>query len=186
MLCIPKRCLPLLREQRTHYTGDIERAYSEELERTFEGMAPYLPESAEWILDIGCGMAGIDVFLAKRYPEATIVLLDKHGVSPVINAGFNALAEDFAHYHDFSAALELLRANGIENPVECVDIAHDPFPTCEFDVVVSLLSWGFHYPLSTYSPACRGVIVADIRKGTDTPPGKVIHEGEKFRRVAWC
>lgn len=65
-----------------------------------------------------------------------------------------------------------------------------PFPDWEVNVVVSLLSWGFHYPINTYAPKCRGVMVVDVRKGTTgesdlTRHGKVtcVHEAEKFRRV---
>lgn len=186
---VPDRCLPLLREQRTHYK-DIRAEYGREIEATFATFRDYLPETAESILDIGSGMAGIDVLLGKHYPKATLHLLDKSGVSPRINAGFNAKAEDFAHYNDFGAALGLLAANGVDNPVVCHDMHRDPFPDHVFDVVVSLLSWGFHYPIATYAPKCWGVMVVDVRKGTDGEAKlgeigdvKVVHEGQKFRRV---
>ena len=135
-------------------------------------------------------MAGIDVLLGGHYPGATLHLLDKSGVSPRINAGFNERADDFAHYNDFDAARELLAANGITNPVVCHDMHCDPFPDQMFDVVVSLLSWGFHYPISTYAPRCRGIMVVDVRKGTDGEAMlaeygdlKVVHEARKYRRV---
>lgn len=187
-MIVPKQCLPLLKEQRTSYT-DPARQYGEELARTFDGLLPHLPPGATRILDIGCGMAGIDVHLAKHYPDAEIHLLDKQGVSDRIVAGFNPTAEAFCHYHDFDAALALLEANGVKNPVVCHD---GRLPACEFDVVISLLSWGFHYPIATYRPwlARGGVIVADVRKGTDGEAAlaergrvAVVHESKKFRRV---
>ena len=186
---VPDRCLPLLREQRTHYT-DPGREYGEELARTFETFRGFLPATADRVLDIGSGLAGIDVLLWRHYRGVELHLLDKAGVSPEINAGFNARAEDFAHYNDFGLARELLSANGVEANVICHDIRHDPFPEDRFDVVVSLLSWGFHYPIATYTPRCRGVMVVDVRKGTDGEArlaefGKttVVFEAGKFRRV---
>jgi len=186
---VPDRCLPLLREQRTHYR-DIRAEYGREIEATFATFRDYLPETADNILDIGSGMAGIDVMLGGHYPGATLHLLDKSGVSPRINAGFNERADDFAHYNDFDAARELLAANGIANPVVCHDMHCDPFPDQMFDVVVSLLSWGFHYPISTYAPRCRGIMVVDVRNGTDGEARlaeygclKVVHEAKKYRRV---
>ena len=189
MLSVPDRCLPLLLEQRTHYT-DPARQYGEELALTFETFSDYLPPSAEHILDIGSGMAGIDVFLGRRYPSATLHLLDKQGESEVINAGYHQRAEDFAHYNDFARAVALLDANGISNPVKFHDMHLHPFPGRVFDVVVSLLSWGFHYPIDTYAPRCRGVMVVDVRKGTggeerlvEYGRTTVVHEARKYRRV---
>lgn len=150
-LTVPDICMPLLLEQRTHYTKNTALEYCLELNDTF-----------------GCGMAGIDVLLGKRYGnEAKITISDKQGTSKVINAGFHENASDFSNYHDFEAALKLLESNGITN-VNCVDLNLSPLPTDEFDVVISLLSWGFHYPISTYSPKVSkgGVIIADIRNGT--------------------
>lgn len=189
MLSVPDVCLPLLKEQRTCYT-EHARQYSDELARTFDGFAPFLPHRVDSILDIGCGMAGIDVFLARRYPDAEIHLLDKQGVSETINAGYNGSADEFAHYHDFSAAMALLSANGVKNKIFCHDVRRDSFPNQEFDVVVSLLSWGFHYPIDTYAPKCRGVIVVDVRRetGGELRLAKhgdltVIHESNKYCRV---
>lgn len=66
----------------------------------------------------------------------------------------------------------------------------DLFPSQTFDVVVSLLSWGFHYPISTYAPRCSGVMVVDVRKGTNGEGDlrkygdlTVVHEAQKYRRV---
>lgn len=186
---IPARCLPLLEEQRTHYK-DIKSEYGAELQNTFDTFREYLPNTAENILDIGSGMAGIDVFLGKHYPGAILHLLDKQGKSPKINAGFNASADQFAHYNDFDGALELLTANGVENPIVCHDIGKGRFPDLLYDVVISLLSWGFHYPIQTYAPRCRGVMIVDVRKGTggedelaEFGETIIVHESRKFRRV---
>lgn len=192
MLFVPEICRPLLKEQRTHYPGDLATCYSQELEATYLGFKDLLPEGGR-ILDIGCGMAGIDVFLAKHYGKgARITLCDKQGLSKKINAGFNPRAEDFAHYHDFAAAIALLKANKVPfNRIDrCIDLHQDPFPEDEFDVVISLLSWGFHYPISTYRPKSAGVVIADIRRGTDGEKEleaygelTVVHEAKKYRRV---
>lgn len=190
MLTVPAACLPLLREQRTHY-ADPAREYGEEIARTFDTFHQHLPAAADHVLDIGSGMAGIDVLLGLRYLGATLHLLDKQGVSARINAGFNARSEDFAHYNDFVAATELLRGNGVENEIVIHDAARSQrVPDLMFDVIVSLLSWGFHYPIATYAPRCRGVMVVDVRKQTDGECAlreygsvTVIHEAKKYRRV---
>ena len=188
-LIVPPECLPLLREQRTHH-ADVAAEYGRELAATFAGIAAHLPGTARRVLDIGSGMAGIDVFLSRRYPGAEIHLLDKQGVSSRINAGYNDSAEKFAHYNDFMLAQELLRQNGVQNTIVCHDMRRDPFPDMDFDIVVSLLSWGFHYPIETYAPRCTGTLVADVRRGTDGLQAlgtmgsvSVVHEAEKYQRV---
>jgi len=186
---VPDRCVPLLQQQRTD-CKDVQAEYGEGIAQAFRSFRDYLPDDAEHIADIGSGMAGIDVLLGRHYPDATLHLLDKEGVSPHINAGFHRRAEDFAHYNDFDAALELLAANGVSGRVVCHDLSAMPFPEMEFDVVVSLLSWGFHYPICTYAPRCKGVMIVDVRKGTGGETdlrqygcAHVVHEGKKFNRV---
>jgi len=191
MIKVPESCLPLLREHRTHYTGDFVAAYNAELQATYEGIKNYLPSEGV-ILDIGAGMAGIDILLDRHYGgEAKITLLDKQGKSEKINAGFHKSADTFSNYHDFDLAIEMLGTNGVEN-IRTVDIANEKFPRSPFTVVISLLSWGFHYPISTYSPRVKkgGIIIADIRRDTDGIKQlaeygaiTVVHNAKKYQRV---
>lgn len=48
---------------------------------------------------------------------------------------------------------------------------NDEFPTKQFDLIISLLSWGFHYPIETYLEKAKkiknGILILDIRNGTD-------------------
>ena len=165
-MIVPEQCWPLLRYHRTHYRDPSE--YGAELQQTLDTFKALLPARAERILDIGCGMAGIDVLLHRIYPDAEIVLADKQGVSEKPKTRYHRDASEFGHYHDFDAALALLEANGVSlDRVRTCDLGVEPFPADEFDVVISLLSWGFHYPISTYQPRVRGVIVADISGGSD-------------------
>lgn len=182
MISVPSMCLPLLREQRTHYTpGRETEQYSAELERTFEHIKSAVKTPPRRVLDIGCGMAGIDVFIAREWPECEIHLLDKDGVSEVINAGYHANSDEFSHYHDFGAALWLLASNGVENEI----VAHSQLPDIEFDLVISLLSWGFHYPLTTYAPRGTGQVIVDARKGQPMPRHEVLYESTKYKRISF-
>jgi hypothetical protein len=190
---VPDRCVPLLREQRTSYR-DIPQEYADEMRRTYDSFAHVLPGRAERILDIGCGMAGIDVHLSDHYGhDVEIILADKEGVSPTILCGFAKSGDWFSYYHDFGAALELLDVNGVPRAsVRTVDLLQEPMPDEPVDVAISLLSWGFHYPISEYHPNVRpgGVIIVDVRKNTggvdllaQRGEIQIVHESQKYERA---
>lgn len=182
MISVPNMCLPLLREQRTHYTpGREAEQYSAELERTFEHIKAVVKTPPRRVLDIGCGMAGIDVLIGREWPECEIHLLDKDGVSPVINSGYHDKAGDFSHYHSFDCALAMLAENGVQNRLAC----YQDLPNIEFDLVISLLSWGFHYPLTTYAPNCTGLFIVDARKSQPMPRHEVLYESKKYKRIVF-
>jgi hypothetical protein len=191
-ITVPEQCLPLLREQRTSYRN-IPDEYAKELLYTYNSFSRLLPVNAKKIIDIGCGMSGIDVFLHNHYPDADIFLADKQGVSPTILSGFAKSGDWFSYYHDFGAALALLSVNNVSmDKIHCVDLFSDAIPSGPFDVAISLLSWGFHYPIDSYSPKMSkgGVIIADIRKDTNgekllNSRGKcsVVFDSKKYRRL---
>jgi hypothetical protein len=138
---------------------------------------PFLPSNVESILDIGCGMAGIDVFLKRKFPSARLELLDGDGKHQAAY-GFSP---DAKPYSSRAATSALLEANG----VSC-DRWHEAGTKEELkaDLVISLLSWGFHYPLSTYK--VRGFCIADLRKSHEKPRGTVIFQAPKFERCAFA
>ena len=194
---VPSRCVPLLKEQRTTHK-DIQAEYGDTIRRAYESFAHLLPDTASNIMDIGCGMAGIDVHLSAHYDYHPFLwLVDKEGVSDRINSGYCPSVETFAHYHDFDAALDLLSANGVPlDRVECFDLMQERFPPLECDVVISLLSMGFHYPVDAYPWKVRegGVFIADIRKSTDNLQRlerrgevRIVRESTKYvRAVLQC
>ena len=168
---VPDECRALLRMHRTHYKKGSEQAsYSEELAATFDTFLPYLPPKCRSILDIGAGLAGIDVLLSRHYAHApTIALADKDLIEAYKpQGGYHSSARSFAGYSSTQHAFSLLAANDVPlKNVAFYDVHQmSELPTYEFDVCISLLSWGFHYPISTYAPRAK-LFVVDVRKGTD-------------------
>lgn len=119
------------------------------------------------MVDIGCGHAAIDVFFYRDY-RTTFDLIDiersnnKHHDFRPIGAGYTSLA----------AAKELLLAN--EVPAEAVSTTNpqrEPLPDRPADLIISLLSAGFHYPIAQYLPYALeclrrdGILIFDARKG---------------------
>jgi hypothetical protein len=145
--------------------------------RDYDEIESYLPARAGRILDIGCGMAGIDVLLKRRYPEAELWLLDGGWKTGAPRAGYHPTMDGFS---DREPANELLAANGIAAD-RWIDIGTTEH--LEADLVISLASWGYHYPLSTYH--VTGYCIADLRLGYEKPRGYLITPYIKRNRCAF-
>ena len=134
-LVVPDAALPYIEMHRTHLHGDLKRLYAEDVTRDYEMMKPYLPEKAAATLDIGCGMAGIDVLLWRHYANPVIHLLDGTGDTDVRILFHQTMSP----YNSMPVARQLLEGNGV--PADrTVQWAPDPaqtLPRC--DLVLSLL-----------------------------------------------
>lgn len=193
--CNHEAIVPWIRLHRTEYQSlpddECILAYTAAIKREYELIKPFLPAPAtiKKILDIGCGLAGIDIFLQRHYPDAKIYLLDGDG--PAINwsAGWNT---NFLPFNSSKVTFEFLSINGVYPLGMWPCNTHDPL---EADLVVSFLSWGFHYSLFKYAVRTPCAI-STIRKGPNVDAlfyqseyhGKMlgkaytlIHETEKYR-----
>jgi SAM-dependent methyltransferase len=178
--------------QRTQYLAQLARAYETEMRETLEQLRPHLPARLEHVLDIGCGLAGIDLLLARAYPGAHFTLLDRDGFDTRRRVGWAKHVADFGAYNHLAESDRFLHINGVQRRRYAThDIGREPFPRKPFDLVISLLSWCFHYPADTYAHLIRlapgGVLIVDVRRGTDISalgePAAVVHVGEKHDRL---
>jgi len=135
-------------------------------------MKKHLPTNAHAILDIGCGIGGIDVLLNEHYKNTTpsIYLLDKTEMPKKVYYG---LEERGCFYNSFEVVKDFLTKNGVKGKQIFTQEANEKNTidfNATFDLIISLISWGFHYPVSTYldqvydklSPG--GVLIIDVRK----------------------
>ena len=181
--------------QRTQYLSILSEAYTREMQALYLNIAPHLPPTIHRSLDVGAGLAGIDAFLSYRSGHTSeIHLLDKDGIEDKPKVGWHNTVDEFGAYNSRAGARRVLLRARV--PVKNI-FFHTPedFPTIQFDLVVSFLSWGFHYPASTYARQVFNVLVPggklilDLRKGQDTAclselfgsSGKIF-EGQKHER----
>ncbi len=153
---------------------EIKDKYINKLNEEFQSIRPHLPESPDKILDIGCGIGGMELFLSHHYDEAKpeYYLLDKTEVSEDVYYQFY---EDAAYYNSLEVAGKLLQENSVEEErINLLDAdKYDLFELSGVDICFSFLSWAFHYPLETYLDEVlhclkpEGKLVLDLRKGTD-------------------
>ena len=154
----------------------IVARFNHDIFKEYEDIRPWLPKNASELLDIGCGIGGIDVLLFNHYKRDSTLkfyLLDKKQISEKIYYGF---MNHGAGYNSLEITEAVLLLNGIKkeniNLLEAT-INYTIAVPHEVDLVISLLSYGFHYPVSTYlnqvHQALRkgGHLILDIRNGTE-------------------
>jgi hypothetical protein len=180
-IIVPEVCKPCISAQRTKCTpqkvGDenILHKYYELVLRDWLMIKNHLPQQINSIIDIGCGVAGIDVYLKRKWPDAKLWLLDGDSMDAEKMGGF------CDHVINLRSATEaLLRANDVSFE-GWLDIGTKQ--PLKADLIISLASWGYHYPLKTYSVS--GFCLADLRESKEKPRGKVIYKGKKYNRCAW-
>src|SRR5262245_3259185 len=80
---IPDEAVSFISMHRTHLRGELKSLYAADVARDLMLLQPYLPQRADAILDIGCGMAGIDLLLWRHYGDPVLNLLDGTGHTDV-------------------------------------------------------------------------------------------------------
>jgi len=163
---IPKSALPFINLQRSGY-DDEEEEFQEHIGREFEEMKPYLPDECGSIIDIGCGLCGIDFYFSKKYQDVKLFLVDKNKIDKNIHYNFH---QDGSFYNSFEVAKEFLDLNGIGNYQFIESEKSEDIPDIgNQDLIVSLLSCGYHYPVEKYINAINrflsdnGILILDIR-----------------------
>ena len=153
----------------------VKHLLNEDMQSEYEDIRPSLPDRARNILDIGCGVGAIDVLLYRHFrgrDDVQIYLLDKSRVESRVSYGFH---REEIFYGSLDVTRSVLTENGI--PTENIHLReatedHRIDVPGELDLVLSLASWGFHYPVSVYldrvysllRPGGRAIV--DIRRGS--------------------
>ncbi len=181
---------------------NIAAGFLQTLQADFNEISTLLPLSAHRILDIGCGIAGIDILLYDRYRSESpqLFLLDKTNVEPSVFYDFHAKG---AFYNSLAAATQTLSVNGVPAAnIQTFEARDDNRIEARpgFDLILSLISWGFHYPVGTYLNEVvrvlgpEGRLILDVRKGTDGLEQlrsrfkvvQTISEKPKYLRIMAC
>lgn len=180
------------------FSSQIEDEFNKDMEAEYSTIKKYLPQNANSILDIGCGVAGIDVLINNHYKnKIDIFLIDKTKVDKKIYYNYENRG---SFYNSLKIAKTLLTKNGVKiNKIHLQEAT----PNNEikfsqgFDIVISLISWGFHYPVATYLDKVyekmnnNGILILDIRKNTDGEKEiekrfgnyQIIFQTKKYMRV---
>lgn len=190
-MIIPDECVPYIRYQRSRFIeakvpdpNEVKRRYAAWVREDFENMEPHLPANVRSIIEVGCGMAGIQLYLKRKFPDATLTLLDGNKVTRAGGAGYSSIPDV---YNSRAHTEALLAANGV-GVDRWLDIGAKQ--VLDADLILSMASWGFHYPFATYS--AQGFVIVDLRRRAEDnmiawvrQHGKIIFNGPKYERCAF-
>lgn len=121
------------------------------------------------ILELGCGLGRFSIFLNSQLehnPE--FLLADFSKISEKVKYGWNP-KESF--YNDLELTSQFCRENNLHN-FSIVDLAEDNLKNLsDIDLVISMLSVGFHYPIESYMPTLlditsdNAIMIFGVRSG---------------------
>mgnify|MGYP003394498862 CR=1 FL=1 len=140
--------------------------YAGRVNRDFREIEHFVPLATR-VMDIGSGFAGIDVLLGRDSGVTWVHLIDGDG-SGDRNAGF---ANTMLPWYDVRLGAQLVRDNVRHAKVTTVVVPPIPQPWSA-DMVISLKSWGHHYPVGVYLDLVKrslrpgGYVILDIRTGS--------------------
>ena len=152
--------------QANDITLDAENLFKNEID-TFKD---FLPKTCKNIMDIGCGLGIINILLNKFYKDTTsFYLLDKNRIDKKIKYGFSP---NYESYNDLNETKRILLENNInENNLFLFDVEKDIKIDSKIDLVISLKSMGYHYPIETYLQLLRKccnqdtIFIFDVSEG---------------------
>jgi len=119
------------------------------------------------VLDIGSGTAGIHKYLVPDTTVQKVHLMDGGKAIPS-QMGWNP--NGTTPWRDVNDGVGRLK--GMKWDIEITGHKARPNLVIPVDLIISMKSWGFHYPISTYLELARnslnkgGRIITDLRKNT--------------------
>jgi len=136
---------------------NLEEKTFQLFKKDFLEIKNYLPSNVSNIMDIGCGLGILNIFLNKHYNNfPTFFLLDKNKIDRKIKYGHSKTYES---YNLLDNTKNILVKNGINiEKLKLYDVEKKILvPSKSIDLVISIKSMGYHYPIDIYFELLRKV-----------------------------
>jgi len=147
------------------------------------------------LCSIGPGNGLVELFLCRESNISRVLLIDIERTAEHRH-GFELAGSGYASLQKTKQFMEM---NGITGPsVQLCNPRREALPEFAFDVLISIMSMGFHYPCDEYvdfiRANCRhsGRVIFDKRKGVKDPgydrlsvhfSGETLSENHKWQRL---
>jgi hypothetical protein len=128
---------------------NIDNVAEELFEKEIKTFKNFLPKHVKNIIDVGCGLGLINIFLDKIYKnKANFYLLDKNRIDNKIKYGFSP---NYESYNNLNETKKILLDNGLDDSrINFFDVDQEVNIDKKIDLVISLKSMGYHYPFENY------------------------------------
>ena len=129
--------------------SNINSQLNNDIIQEFDELKPFLPEQVKEVIDIGCGLGIIDIFLNYHYSNnIKFTLIDKNHIENKVSYGYEKVGQ---FYNNFKTTIEFLIKHGLKKKyIDVFEKDNLSQINTKFDLVISLLSMGYHYPLNQY------------------------------------
>jgi SAM-dependent methyltransferase len=141
------------------------------------------------ILDIGCGLAVVDLLLYSYVPKSEFFLLDKFNTKFLdINPNDVSYSKNHPFYHSWDPITDAIKTSNFDEKRFTLLNPEDNFPE-DLDLIMSSFSWCFHYPKEVYwdkvvnSLKTGGKLYLDVRSLTDRDAVGEISEALKSKPI---
>jgi SAM-dependent methyltransferase len=164
--------------------------YTRQSFHEFDEIQPFLPENPKVVMDLGCGLGRMGVFLSQavyKDPEAFYLFADATGDVDQNTGNFGA----GEIYNDLALTASFAELNGVKRftvfntlKENFRDIVIGPF-----DLIISVCSFGVHVPIDPYLEdlitllAPGGTMIFGVREHYDEGSFNGRFREHHFRRV---
>ncbi len=134
---------------------NLSKIISSEIEKEFDLFKDYIPKNIKTVMDIGCGLGLINIFLNNNFKNIiNFYLLDQNKIDHKIKYGFS---KNYESYNNLLTTKKTLITNNIEEKkLNLIDVNKNyQIKDKSIDLVISLVSMGYHYPISNYVTLLR-------------------------------
>lgn len=181
-----------------NHPEEIDLKYSEIMRSEARFVMQHIPKKISKILDIGCGIPALQAYLFNLLDSnPQLFLLDRTRIE---QSNWYLYEEKSAFYNSLEIGEEILKLNKVPpeniNLIEAPDDGNITLEPKSLNLIISTISWGFHYPISTYIESVynilsdSGILIVDVRKNTEGEGllntlfvTEVIKEEKKYRTL---
>lgn len=132
-----------------YHKKNIENHVEKLFQNEMNILEKFLPKRINNIMDIGCGLGLINIFINKFYKEKpNFFLLDKNRIDKKIVYGFS---KNYESYNNLDETKKILLNNGLKKEqINIFDVDKKIHINKQMDLVISLKSMSYHYPFENY------------------------------------
>lgn len=171
-MIIQDSAIPYILKQRTSINQSTKDLYAISCWQDYQAMKDYLPQTCDDIVDIGCGVGGVTLYLYQHYQKSPrLHLVDKTEVEHFPGYGYST---DGRFYNSMDVTSNFLVDNNVDEDDIHITETLKRGKLKDIGLVVSLRAWGFHFPVEKYVDAVYemsaepgGVVILDVRAETD-------------------